>query len=296
MINNNGFELKNFDSSYFLGFSNLVSVFNPTLVSLDDMERSYIVAEEMKKYNKSYSDKRIDTDLNTLLSSAIYDLESLGCVTSVSDTVSLVNGLDYYHSEDSSPYLFATLSQAEMTCSGFAKKAKTIILPSSFSTSSRCFIGHELTHILKERNPRECNNVYTVQEMVPILVELMIAYMSLEDDDFARLIDDRLHLIAEEARGFLKYRDAIKNCYSKYKEALKIAMSISSGYLNSFYYAVSIFQYFLDNPSYIASLVAAVTRMEITTNDMINILLNKYNNDEMNNEYREGIKLIKSVL
>ncbi len=284
-----------FDYDFYLNYDKVNQSFSPTACTEDDLKRAQQVGLDVFLYEKKYEAVREKTNLNVLLSKALYQMDCIGCIANMNETISLLNSLEYYY-DDGDPSLFSTISEIEKTKTGSIKKAKYIVVPMVFNSSSCFFMSHEISHILKERNPKECKNVYTLQEVIPMLIELILSFLSNERYTFQSLVNDRMKILSLEAKRYFEIRNEMDYTIEKDKKnALRIGMLLSSVYLNSFYYSLVLFQMYLCHPSFIKELIASVLNLEITTDEMIEIVLQEKRPESVQESYQKGMRMIKSL-
>ena len=142
-------------------------------------------------------------------------------------------------------------------------------------------LAHEHVHALKETNYSEFQDSLTVGETLPIFFELMIYNPS--EILKKELIKFRINGLLQNKIEYMFYNDLIYNCieksifYNRSKKNQNIDMcyfirSKLGCYLNSFYYALMLYNMYKVTPDKIMNLVNMVLKHQITTYDMLNYL------------------------
>lgn len=283
------------NSTFYQNYEKMNRVFSPTPFSSEDAAIAQQVGLDVSYYKKKYNLPKESFDLNIILSKSLYAMDSIGCIACMDSAVSLLNNLEY-SCTDSDTSLFATLSEIEETKAGFAKRARYIIVPEKFTPASPIFLSHEVSHVLKERNPKECKNIYTTQEVIPMLLELILAFSDKDKMIFRNLLDDRMALLSKEAENYFMLKIINERMDDTMYQAIQTAILMSAVYLNSFYYSLGLFQVYLSYPSFIKELIAAVLNLEMTTDEMIDVVERSVGDEVLNDGYFDGMNLVKSLL
>lgn len=154
------------------------------------------------------------------------------------------------------------------------------IVPNELYELSSYHLAHEHIHALKETNYNEYKNCITLGEVIPLFYELMIY----NPDEILKkeLLKFRMFWILNNKKDYLLldylYLDEWLNefvCETDNEckcDVYEFMISKIGCYLNSFYYAVILYNMYKDNPKKILELVSRVLKQEITTLEMLNIL------------------------
>lgn len=163
---------------------------------------------------------------------------------------------------------FTVMSDIAFDGESYYKVPNIVILPEYYTLSSIHFLAHEVCHIIKEINPRECMNVYTLEEVIPITIELITAFEKSRFDVFKKrelLIKDTadLYLKLTKDKDFICKEDmfGFMSCYRK-----------SIMYLNSFYYAMKLFSRYLEDKEDTLEFIEMVLVGESNTKRLVDIL------------------------
>ena len=60
-------------------------------------------------------------------------------------------------------------AEAIKSKTGVCKEPKQIVFPESLKHTSSIFAAHEVAHMLKERNPKECKEIIYFGEVIPYM-------------------------------------------------------------------------------------------------------------------------------
>lgn len=162
------------------------------------------------------------------------------------------------------------------TSNGYVDVIRT---PRILDENAFIFLGHELIHAIKDTNYPEFQLLLTLGEVIPNFYEFIIA-----------------ENIPEISRNYWNCRlEIIKNCIEEYKaisadlsrslfdkNILRYLLSNKGVYLNSFYYALVLYNLYKIYPDWVMKNVLRVLNHEITTKDLLVILgLYEMNNDNL---------------
>lgn len=155
-------------------------------------------------------------------------------------------------------------------------------------------MGHEHIHALKDTNYDEYIDAQVFGDVIPMLYELIMADTYPENKkDILRF---RLSYLKEDCK---RYENASsKMLMSKAdKDLYKILATKSGQYLNSYYYAMILFNMYKKDPKFILEKVNEVLNHHITTRKMLEILglLHLDNNDIYDIELDNVRKSVKKV-
>lgn len=155
-------------------------------------------------------------------------------------------------------------------------------IPENLFEISGYFFGHEQLHALKDVNYLEYINQRTLGEVIPIFYEFMI--YSPEEMMKKEVLKVRIKSVFDNALEYNLFNDAFRE--NKFNEIIlgedketirkskvyEYARTKMGCYLNSFYYALILYNMYKINPEKILGLVAKVLRHEMTTFEMLNVL------------------------
>lgn len=176
------------------------------------------------------------------------------------------------------------------------------IIPSKlYEFSTYCF-AHEHIHAMKETNYKEYKNAITLGETISLFYELMIY----NPDEVLKkeLLKFRMFWLLNNKKEYILfdnlYIDAWINEWgcettSDSKSNIYVFMISKIGcYLNSFYYAVILYNMYKESPKKILDLVSRVLKHEITTLQLLEIL--GIYGDIRGNIFEKELNGIKKIL
>lgn len=176
-----------------------------------------------------------------------------------------------------------------------------IVTPQIVEKCSKYFLSHEFIHAIKDTYYDEMKLLFTSIETIPILWEFIQSYLDGDDVTMSRVFSERydqmlhIEILYNESNIFLdSYSKGGINCNQRLVDAVKLVNMESIMYLNSFYYAVCLFERFLRNKKAVLEYLDRVLVGKITTKYFINVcsLLDDENNDEV---YAKGLKTFKLI-
>lgn len=180
-----------------------------------------------------------------------------------------------------------------------ARYTVQIVAPQKFEKCSKYFLAHEFIHVIKDINPNEVRLFFTKFETIPILWEFIQAYSDNDPLVMSRLFTERYKLMVDikrnlyDANCFLKeYKNGNVQCDKRILREIVYIRKEALMYLNSFYYAVSLFNKFIFDECLVLNYINEVLECQITTKDLID----KFNQNSFDCEYQEGFNLIKSFI
>ena len=153
------------------------------------------------------------------------------------------------------------------------------IIPQNLYEISGCFFGHEQLHALKDVNYKEYVNQRTLGEVIPIFYEFMI--YSPEEAIKKEILKVRMKNIFNNISEYnLFYEAFYENMLNGFVFGEDEVIDIKSNvyeycmtkvgcYLNSFYYALILYNMYKQTPQKILDLVSKVLRHEMTTLEML---------------------------
>lgn len=282
------------DKEYYEALYNLERDFNPEGITTEDIKIADEVASKILSIgrNKCSLDKQ-ELDLLRLLNSVAPIFYQIGCIEAANNTYSILSNINYQIVDNSEPHLFSTYAEAIGDNGMIAKKTVTIAVPSIVNNISSVFMAHEVSHALKEQNPFECQLIYRLNEMIPMLIELIAAYKS-DRLTFNEIINSRFDLLFNAAYYYQK----IKKELDKFKDKkipnyLYSALGNTVVYLNSFYYTVAFFNTYLDYPDVIIRYINLVLNNTLSTKEVINSSIRIGLIENFLEEFNNGLDFIQ---
>ena len=178
---------------------------------------------------------------------------------------------------------------------GWIRIPDGINIPSNIKTESIAHLSHELTHIMKEFNPKEFLYINTLQDMLPLLVELIIA---LENDD----LKTKLNIINRMQQDFyatvLRSKEILNKIVNVkdelYRMYMKEALLINYQYYNSLYYALAVLDIYINDPFMVINEINKVLQGKATTIELIDNLFE--NEHDKEKHYINGITEYNSYI
>ena len=151
------------------------------------------------------------------------------------------------------------------------------VVPYSVYELSMYHMAHEHIHALKETNYNEYKNGITIGETIPIFLEFIIYHQNRVLSD--ELIKTRLKSLIINKSEYMFY-DSLVEFNGGYEIDTNVEMismyeflrSRFGCYLNSFYYALILYNMYKVNSDKILNLINKVLKHDITTYDMLNYL------------------------
>lgn len=166
-------------------------------------------------------------------------------------------------------------------------------IPSLFDGNSYVWLSHEYIHALKEVNKQEFYLTLKTADVIPILYEFILS-----DDknkyNKKQIYSMRLDMIKSEAYTFMECMDLIDSDKSN-RELYQLLSCNASQYLNSYYYALLLYDMYLQDSVSILKYIKRVLNHEITTLQMLEYLdlYHKDNDIKYNNGLYEVLKMVK---
>lgn len=164
-------------------------------------------------------------------------------------------------------------------------------IPQILDTNAEIHLTHELIHGLKETRYEEYILAAVLSDVIPLFYELIGTdnNISLKSD----MMNIRMSLLGIEASTYKEVTANMKKSM-KDKDLYKLVQSRSGQYLNSFYYALVLYNMYKSDPSLILEIVNRVLKREITTLDML-IELGIYTKDN-DRVFDTELEEVKKVL
>ncbi len=166
-----------------------------------------------------------------------------------------------------------------------------ICVPKEFDSTASVFLGHELIHGIKDTNFDEFILVFKLGEVIPLFFELVACHNN--DELYKRVLNIRIKVLQNNWDNFVRNLNEMKK-NKDVKDLLKIKLNSNGNYLNSFYYALVLYEMYKSDSEMILSIIRRVLNREITTLDMLNEL-GIYQKDN-NVLFDRGMEEVKKVL
>lgn len=266
------------------------NMFQPHPLTEDEVKRSLEIADEViSNYKQRTLSLTKPMSLGDVLRSSATVYFNLGMHQSAKKAVSILKDLQYMDNMSNKEETLTVQSKIDGTGAQLCKKPIYIEVPRIFTTSSIHFMAHEIAHMLKEGNPYECRGVYTDLEVIPILIEMISAHNSGDNNVFKK----RELIMLDIASSFKRlHQDKIDNAITEEDTlAFNTYYRQCILYLNSFYYSLKLFSMYLDDPDFVLSIIDEVFNQRLTTSDVI-----KYYCTGDDNNYSEGLKEFRNKL
>lgn len=285
-----------FDQEYYETFRENAKVLSPDKISKSELMRANLVANDIiKNYSGTETNTTDLISYGELLSYSVNSLYEMGLCSVADKSISLLQKVDAYSLDGAGFGELGVHSSINSTGGVVAKECKYLLVPDKLFIESIPFMAHEITHIFKEMNPIECRSIYTNLEVIPITVEMISAYLSLEPDK-------RKNVFLEREKGLyyqaIQFRKIIKELNMEHssleKSNLHTALGLVVVYLNSFYYSSILFRLYFINSKLIVDLIDKVLNGEMSTNDVVEILEDYVPSIE--SEYQEGLDNFRKFL
>ena len=267
------------------------NMFQPHHLTEDEVRRSLEIADEViNNYKQRTLSQAKTMSLGDVLRSSATVYFDLGMHQTAKKAVSILKDLQYMDNMSDKEETLTVQSMIDSTGARLCKKPIYIEVPRKFTSTSIHFMAHEIAHILKESNPYECMGVHTDLEVIPILIEMISAHNSGDNNVFKK----RELIMLDIASSFKKlHQDRINNEISDEDMlAFNTCYRQNILYLNSFYYSLKLFCMYLDDPNFILSIIDEVFNQKLTTSDIINYYCNNdsYSLQDGLNEFRNKLK------
>lgn len=134
------------------------------------------------------------------------------------------------------------------------------------STFSLC---HEHIHALKDVNYSEYVNSFVLGETISLFYELINCDKNIKKE----YVKMRLYNLNNDRENFIISNDLFNNALDEEDRLLFEHIRSKVGvYLNSFYYAIILYNMYKDSPKKILNLISRVLRHEITTLELLKML------------------------
>lgn len=239
----------------------------------EEYSRCYEIAKQIYLQYKDRSEPNNyhNRTPEKVYSDAINDLQLFGDVKITRNANLLLNTIKKVIIDEENPTLFTLFSSIKENTGCYYKEANVIHIPKAVADYSSPFLCHELCHGIKDHYSEENKTVKTLEEVVPILVELITAYEMGDIYIFKNVCSNRLNFLISNASRFINsYNMLISGKLDEDEKILyRFALDEDACYLNSFYYVMGLFNLYLKDNIIILNYVSKVLNGEIDTKDMI---------------------------
>lgn len=259
------------DKKYYSALSDnyeLVNMYNYTGAQLSNLSKlSKTFMENLVSFNGT--EDNIKSDLNDVRKNALLYFSIFNDKDIINRVIEDLNKVEYYTHTDNDYSLFYVYANIIASKTGCFKEPTQMFVPDDMRFSSSVFMVHEITHMLKERNPKECQEFSYFGEVIPMLMELIISY-SFEYDKVVDVFNKRSNFIRCSSQSFDELYQTYKFLTDKDEiRVYKAALNESGTYVSSFYYTLVLFALFLQNKDLVLDLIKKVLRCECSTGDII---------------------------
>lgn len=165
-------------------------------------------------------------------------------------------------------------------------------IPRKYNQVSPIFLGHEHIHALKETNYQEYKDTQRIGDVIPLFYELLQAKGDTKTV-YDNWVNSRFELLLDSKDTFVETRLRMKESFRD-KDLYKLIATRSGQYLNSLYYAIVLYNIYLDDQELVLNLVKKVLNHEMTTMDLLTTL-GLYGKDNDNIVINEMNELKKSL-
>lgn len=279
-----------FDKKYWDELASSLELFNPYPLTQSEIDISLMVSKEILwKYKERIMDKYPQIPFGSVLKEATNVFNNLGLDNSAARAVSILSQMQFKDNSSLAIENFTVQSLPIRTGAFVCKHPYYIEVPRAFNISSISFMAHEITHILKEDNPKECRGVYSDNEVIPMLIEMISAHKKGDDNVFKK----RELLMLDIVYKFNGLREDL-DCNRIREEdfnGFNAFYRHTILYLNSFYYSLKFFNMYLESPQYVIGIINDVLTHRLTTREVINFYLST--ND---NSYESGMSHFRNKL
>lgn len=262
---------------------------NAEALTMDEYKRCYEIAKQIYFQYKDRSElaNYHNRTPERVYSDVIDDLQVFGDVRITRSATSVLNSSKKVLVNEDNPTLFTIFSKLSGNTGCYYRETEMIYIPRALADYSSPFLCHEIGHSIKNLNPEENRTIKTLEEVIPILIELITAYETCDIYTFKNVCSNRLDFMITNSCRFINSYNMIrsKDIDSEEKKLYRFDLELNACYLNSFYYVMSLFNLYLKDNILVLEYVAKVLNGEMTTKEMIKSL-----EDEVGS-YDTGYKL-----
>lgn len=265
----------NYNRKFYEEFGDTSELLRPYPLTIDEIERSKIVAREIiENYTTRSLENRSDISLGNMLRKTSMLYFEIGLCKTAESVVSLLNQINYdtNYSKDDCVFTVESLlvrQDLDKNRDIVGKDCCYIRVPAVLTLDSSYFMAHEVAHVLKEKNPQECRGALTDIEVIPILLELIGAYEDQNDNVFKKrecLMLDIALLFEDLCKDLGKVKQEDSKSYNAcFRHCIL--------YLNSFYYSMKLFAIYLENPDFVVRIIDFILTNKISTREIVELYL-----------------------
>lgn len=265
--------------------------FNLRFVDEEDLEIIKYVSKELDnfKMNPATVVKKMDcikAKKEALKMMSLFGGDIVSKAKSVLDDVSLL-------SVHPLPFMYSCNVKYELGLNGEvlrnSGKFTELKVPRIMDSTAPVMFGHELIHLVKETNYDEYVDAYVYSDVIPLLFEMIKMY----DVDSPRvLFAERMQLLLTDKMSFDQITRSIDSRNDS--ELTRYVQTRSGEYLNSYYYALVLFNMYKANQQEILKYMRMVLNHEITTRQML-MALGIYKDLEYKDLFEKEFEIVKKI-
>ena len=239
----------------------------------------------LKSVVSSNMEDTVNADLNEVRNQALSYFYMFGDSQIINDAYHFLENVSYVAGTDLDYPMFVIYSNAVLSNTGVYKKPEVFMVPKNLKHTSSVFAAHEVSHMLKERNPKECMEFLAYGEVIPMLMELIIAY-TYEYENTDNILAQRSSLIKGSAQSFREiYKEYKMLADNSDKRTYEAALNESGVYVNSFHYTLALFALFIADKRLVLNMISNVLNCRCSTSDVIRYI-SQYHIDKL---YETGL-------
>ena len=169
---------------------------------------------------------------------------------------------------------------------------KVLEIPANVNRLSSVYIGHELIHLLKDGRRNEFYDLYLYREVLPIFHELLMADNSFMKKTARFLVYEIIHHLRE----MVSFNKIIIDSHIIEDKELEKYFSLDTDvYSLSYYYAVSLYDVYLEYKEDVLNSIGLVLSGYRTTRDLLNAF-DLFDDDDLGQFLHKNNQLIKSCM
>lgn len=294
------------DKRYYFEFAKTNEAFNASDLTNAQLARTTRVSIDVLKALKGhFLQDHTSINFNELVETAFnnfYLFESEELIRELSK----FEDVYCYHDDDVNSFdTFYVKSKLIESATGAYTYPESICVPTNIKGSSAFYLSHELCHMLKERNSKECEIRNAYSEVIPMLMEFIFSY-TYDYDSFKVMLCNRSKKMKVIAREFVElYKAYIGATTIKDKKLYISALNKIGTYLHSFYYVLLLLKIYISDKEYfkkdclnnrdvILDKVSQVLMCKCTTKDMLDSILSYI--DNIDATYEDGMDLYNNFV
>lgn len=280
-----------FEKEYWEELGKSIELFKPYPLTQDEIDRSILIADEIiDNYSKRIIEDREPIPFGTALIKSATVYQQLGMYKIAKQAINILSHINYQDNNSNKEEDLTVQSLMIKTGATVSKRPYYLEIPKTINSTTIHFIVHEIAHMLKESNYKECKGIYSDIEIIPILIELISAYISDDNNVFKK----RESLMFEIAYNFRRLQEDIENNLIEDKDQIGFNTLYRQNilYLNSFYYSLRLFTMYLEAPLYVLVIIEDVLNQKLTSREVINYYLSNddYTYETGINQFRKRLK------